>query len=193
MLILLIFAILYVIYRLIFSSTINVSIVPITSSIKADGINLHNGTNRVKPGKYKIAISYQGFTPETKEISIKKWETTDLQLILVPEKGFDSLKWYVDHPEDQRKAEEITAKKMKIAKEKVEESELSNLLELLPYASGGEGYKLMIDYKVDLETSKITIIISANSQIGNDEALQWITNNGYDTSKLDIEYNILNF
>ena len=139
----------------IFSSTIIIAIAPRDSIITLNGKSVQNGNHKVTPGEYTIAASHEGFTEQTKTITIEADQTSRVNFILISNDP-STIDWYKNHPEDQRLLEGASSWEFDS-----KSSELANtypILQYLPHQSSS----YHIGYGQCSDGSPFCIIIAAN-------------------------------
>lgn len=87
----------YVLWRKSNFASIDILVAPESAEIRIGDKQYQNGTNYIKPGKFKVEITKDGFEKYESEIDIVSGGKYNLSVAL-KETEFGS--WYLDHPED---------------------------------------------------------------------------------------------
>lgn len=126
-------------------------------------LNIGTGNARIHlpPGSYQLLAS-SGKTQVTKTIQIDKKQLLAVNLQLVSSA--------------QNKLNQ-------------DNTEANTLIKLLPYAGPANEYIVSYSYKFESNIAQPTINITAATTQAQQDALNWIKNLGFNTSKLDIKYN----
>lgn len=177
----------YGLYQLETSGTLEVDIAPLSGQIRLDNKVIKPGKHRVHTGNYKLTFSRSGFSGISQNISVSRGSYQYRAEALVPSDP-SLASWYVEHPSDQKKAEAISSKFFDTNMQ----TQLKNLpiLKQLPYVNLTPYFK--IDYGVSKkypnDPDKIAFYIYANSDAARQAALAWMKQNGANPSKLEIVY-----
>ena len=164
---------------------INVQVVPNGAQISINNKMAKEGLTKTPPGATHIEVTLKGFEPITQDIDVGADQIRFVGVALVPNTP-ETADWYDKHPKDKIEAEGLSslifvdiskniAKKQPFVKD-------------LPYIGPADEYR--IDYGPD-PSSKSTdqvIYITAGTQVGKDDALSWIRNQGYDPTTMTILY-----
>jgi hypothetical protein len=166
------------------TATLDVQVAPSGASAQLNGKGIGSGKNKVKPGTYKLTASMKGFATDSVSVDIKKDETKIAGLVLKSNSP-ETATWYQDHPKDALLAEGITGRK---SDQRSNQLVASNpLLAKLPFI--GPGFSYRIDYGASQKgSSQPAIYIRSQSEAAKNEALAWITNQGYNLSSMEIIY-----
>lgn len=167
-------------------ATLTIDVVPSISQITIDSQSVHAGVHKVAPGTHKIVVSLTGFTTITQTETIRVGDNKYVGLALTSNSA-ETANWYQAHPSDAQKLAIITGKNF----DAITQQAASNvpLIKKLPYI--GAGFEFRIDYgnpPLGGNPADPAIYIQAATPQGQQDALTWIKNQGYDISKLQIVY-----
>ena len=101
------------------TATIEVIVAPSDAKILIGEKRYKNGTHKIEPGDYSIAVTRDDFSPYASEFSIEEGETKKLLVCL---NEIDGNTWYDEHKEDDdicRKAAELASEEYKKEKLKL--------------------------------------------------------------------------
>lgn len=160
---------------------VKVSSVPPDAIIKFNDQNGKVGTNRLKPGQYKVTAYKSGFELATKEISVNNTEQ-QLSFLLTPVSE-SAKEWAKNNQSLLLNAEQAAGDAQQEEGEAF--TEKNPLVGQLPYHS----LLFNIDYKHSAtDTSRAIIIIEAGDSIKRGLAISHIQNLGYQPSDYEIEF-----
>lgn len=147
-----------------------------------NGKSLKNGEQYLIPGTYAVTATMAGFGDVSQHITVTKGGHTKVTILLDPNSSAGET-YLKNHPTEGLNREAIGGRRATDAAAKaVAENPLINQL---PYI--GPGYEFQIDYGAGSDgTAKI--IITAPDDTSRTDALTWITKQGYDINKLNIEF-----
>ena len=165
------------------SAILNIDVTPLSAIVKLNGKQVEPGNHSVEPGSYKVTVSLDGFVSQTETITASAKKTTYVGVALQPNSS-STFDWYANHTEDGQALERITGKQSSDMADKA--LELAPIIKELPFVAPGEEFR--IDYGAVDKNGRPKIVITAATQVGYDDALQWMTARGYDTSVLTIEH-----
>jgi hypothetical protein len=187
---------LFSIFRHRGETLVNIIVSPRDSMVTVDGVAVKSGKVYVKNGTRTLKASRQYFTAVTKTINTNDFKAGQVIYLIAGADSPEALKWLEDHPDEatfresagsgqaDAKAQEMIAKYPFLAD--------------LPYQT--LDYK--IDYSIDSKTSKVSLQVTLNpvavqpgsdlydQQINQykDEALQYLKNQGVDTTAIGITF-----
>jgi hypothetical protein len=166
-------------------TALTLQVSPTISKITLDGKSVKVGTFGVSPGTHKVVASYPGFTTQSKTFTNQSGATAYVGIALLPDSTATS-DWYTTHPDDQKVLEEISGKSFDATSQQI--TQTAPLIKELPYI--GPGLEFRVDYGngTGANSSKIIIYITAPDQPSQQDALTWIKGQGFNPSKLDIQY-----
>ena len=168
-----------------FSSKIDITVAPTESHITLNGKTVHNDTVKVRPGTYKVTASLAGFTTLSKTITVKADDTASVGLVLVSDSSTTAT-WYSSHPEDEQIAEGISSDNNDtLAQQSVQNVPL---IRQLPFIGPGSEFRIDYGSQPGADANNPTIYITAPTTQAQQDAVTWIKNQGYDPTKLDIQY-----
>ena len=166
---------------------INVAVSPASAVITINGQPAKSGENSVTAtGSFEVVAKKSGFASISQFVTVKRGDNTYVGLILTPN-GSATANWFYEHPSDEQISSEIISKQYDISSNQSAQS--VPLIKKLPYLGTGLLYR--VDYGVDPNHSSSTtpaIYITANTPQGRQNALYWITSEGYDLSQLKIVF-----
>jgi hypothetical protein len=167
-----------------YTATINITVTPSVATITLNGQHASNGKNKVKPGNYTVTASYKGFTTVSKQVSAQKGQTATVGIILESNSPLTA-SWYQSHSKDQTTAEVIAGRDFDT--KAAQQAKSQPIINLLPYI--GPGFEYRIDYGLKpSDSSNPVIYIQTDSDQGKQDALDWIKNQGFNPSTLNIQY-----
>lgn len=177
-------AIIWLIYRSVYSATINIYFAPKSASISIGDGGGNFGDNFVKPGQYTVRITKQGFTSYTQEVTVKKGETVRVEGSLTPSSDATA-DWYEKNMDDYAIAQSVADRKADQARENMVRD--YPLIKSLPIIGPYESYR--VDYGLSPKGgNKYRIIIRSQSEQAKQQALLAITETGHDIAKYEVEY-----
>lgn len=168
-----------------YPSKITIEVSPADSVVTINGKKRNKGTINVRPGVYSIVFSRQGFTIESKSVSVAKGETKYVGVSLVSNSPATA-NWYTNHPSDAKMLEGISSKNYDLFS--AEQTKKYPLIKNLPF----------IDrlYRVDYGRSQtypndptaVAIYVKYYSELGKQQALEWLEFKGYSPNNIEIIY-----
>ena len=167
-----------------YSATVTLAFTPQSASAKVNGKSAKLGSVKVKPGGITVVVSKDGFATQTKQVRVQKGKNTYVGVILQPNRS-DTKDWYTNHPDDAKALEGISSKDF-INSSNNAETNLP-LIKDLPYF---ERY-FRIDYgqsQAHPNSTNQAIYITYYDPMGKQQALDWIQQQGYNPSQLEIIY-----
>ena len=169
----------------VYSAQIILQVAPSGSKVTVNGTKTNPGTIGVKPGTNTIEVSKDGFYSTSKTVSLVKGQKLPMTIALVSSDP-STKDWYANNPADQSVLEQATGQQYnQQSQQAVQEVPL---IQSLPYVSPSLAYR--IDYGEPLAgTTGQGIYITAPNTAGQQLALQWIRDQGYDPATLHIQYN----
>lgn len=181
----------FAIRNMIFSATVNMIVAPTVAKIKiGDTVYDAVGEYKIAPGEYDVEIFADGFEEQSMTINVKKDETTNISIYLIPTE--ENVNWYNDHPEDALIMGEIvnaeTVKKLQ---------ELGNknpVLNDLPYIVDyyTSDYSKRINYAISYEIvdndAGFRLLIKDYSGGNREVAEEWLVSEGVNVDDNEIVY-----
>jgi len=164
---------------------ITTEIEPYDATVKIDGKLIKvNKKIYVTPGQHTITAHRADFTDQSQQFTSTKGKATKITIYLNAAND-NGLQWIKDHPDVQQMYEGHSSAQYDAQTQKNNEAE--PFVQLLPYIA--PGFEFRIDYgSPDAGQSKPVIYVQADTQQAKDDALEWIRNQGYDPSTLNIQY-----
>jgi hypothetical protein len=163
---------------------VTIEMSPYSATLTVNGKKRKQGTLAVRPGIIKATASKKGFGTQTKSVSAIAGQTAYIGFPLISTDE-STVTWYGTHKKDQSWFEHIVGK-ANIAEGETVLQQLP-LAKELPYIGPGLTYR--IDYGEPLPgTSTPGVYITAPTEEGHQNALAWLTRNGYNPSGLHIKY-----
>ena len=144
-----------------------------------------NGTHKIEPGDYSIAVTRDDFSPYASEFSIEEGETKKLLVCL---NEIDGNTWYDEHKEDDdicRKAAELASEEYK------KEKQTADIYSVTPYNSYDDGFNIVAYEDEEKGTIvKITLLSckEARREALKPNALEWLKKHNVDPEQYTIEY-----
>lgn len=168
------------------TATIEVIVAPSDAKILIGDKRYKNGTHKIKPGDYSVAVTRDDFSPYASEFTIGDGET---KKILVCLNELNGNTWYDEHKEDNetcRKAAELASEEYK--KDKL----TADVYSVTPYSSYDDGFKIVAyeDKGGKGTIIKITLLSckEARREALKPNALEWLKKHNVDPDKYTIEY-----
>lgn len=168
--------------------SLTVEVAPIGSSITIDGDGVRGGTHKVVAGTHRITATKKGFKSQTQTITTKPGDTSYAGFILEASDP-DLADWYENNEADQKWAEGISSHISDYESERTFAS--NSILQLLPYSFGnGKGDLIEISFGTPLVRSSTQQAVYVTADMSDDRqaALDWIKNNGFDPTNVDIVF-----
>ena len=147
-----------------------------------NGKTIKNGKQYLSPGTYVVKATMAGFGDVTQRFTVTKTSNTLVTILLDPNSSIGE-NYIKRNPAQGLNREAIGGKQSTDAA--VQAIDKTPLINQLPYI--GPGYEFQIDYGTGSDNIA-KIIITAPNDASKKDALTWISKQGYDTSKLNIEY-----
>lgn len=167
------------------TATIEVIVAPSDAKILIGEKRYKNGTHKIKPGDYSIAVTRDDFSPYASEFSIEDGETKKL-LVCLNENDGNS--WYDEHKEDDdicRRAAELASEEYK------KEKQTADIYSVTPYNSYDDGFNIVAFEDEGKGTIiKITLLSckEARREALKPNALDWLKRHDVDPEQYTIEY-----
>ena len=169
----------------VYSAKINLAVAPSGATITINGSRVKPGIVGVKPGVNSVVVKKDGFSDNRKTISIQKGQSINITIALTSN-SVSTQSWYQNNPGDETILEQQMGQQYNQQSTKAVEQ--VPLIQSLPYVSPSLAYR--IDYGEPLAGTKVPgIYITAPNSVGQKQALQWIRDQGYDPTTLNIQYN----
>ena len=153
------------------TATIEVIVAPSDAKILIGEKRYKNGTHKIEPGDYSIAVTRDDFSPYASEFSIEEGETKKLLVCL---NEIDGNTWYDEHKEDDdicRKAAELASEEYK------KEKQTADIYSVTPYNSYDDGVNIVAYEDEEKGTIvKITLLSckEARREALKPNALEWL-------------------
>ena len=167
------------------TATIEVIVAPSDAKILIGEKRYKNGTHKIEPGDYSIAVTRDDFSPYASEFSIEEGETKKLLVCL---NEIDGNTWYDEHKEDDdicRKAAELASEEYK------KEKQTADVYSVTPYNSYDDGFNIVAYEDEEKGTIvKITLLSckEARREALKPNALEWLKKHNVDPEQYTIEY-----
>ena len=167
------------------TATIEVIVAPSDAKILIGEKRYKNGTHKIEPGDYSIAVTRDNFSPYASEFSIEEGETKKLLVCL---NEIDGNTWYDEHKEDDdicRKAAELASEEYK------KETQTADIYSVTPYNSYDDGFNIVAYEDEEKGTIvKITLLSckEARREALKPNALEWLKKHNVDPEQYTIEY-----
>ena len=167
------------------TATIEVIVAPSDAKILIGEKRYKNGTHKIEPGDYSIAVTRDDFSPYASEFSIEEGETKKLLVCL---NEIDGNTWYDEHKEDDdicRKAAELASEEYK------KEKQTADIYSVTPYNSYDDGFNIVAYEDEEKGTIvKITLLSckEARREALKPNALEWLKRHNVDPEQYTIEY-----
>ena len=167
------------------TATIEVIVAPSDAKILIGEKRYKNGTHKIEPGDYSIAVTRDNFSPYASEFSIEEGETKKLLVCL---NEIDGNTWYDEHKEDDdicRKAAELASEEYK------KEKQTADVYSVTPYNSYDDGFNIVAYEDEEKGTIvKITLLSckEARREALKPNALDWLKRHNVDPEQYTIEY-----
>ena len=167
------------------TATIEVIVAPSDAKILIGEKRYKNGTHKIEPGNYSIAVTRDDFSPYASEFSIEEGETKKLLVCL---NEIDGNTWYDEHKEDDdicRKAAELASEEYK------KEKQTADVYSVTPYNSYDDGFNIVAFEDEEKGTIiKITLLSckEARREALKPNALDWLKRHNVDPEQYTIEY-----
>lgn len=167
------------------TATIEVIVAPSDAKILIGEKRYKNGTHKIEPGDYSIAVTRDNFSPYASEFSIEEGETKKLLVCL---NEIDGNTWYDEHKEDDdicRKAAELASEEYK------KEKQTADVYSVTPYNSYDDGFNIVAFEDEEKGTIiKITLLSckEARREALKPNALDWLKKHNVDPEQYTIEY-----
>ena len=167
------------------TATIEVIVAPSDAKILIGEKRYKNGTHKIEPGDYSIAVTRDDFSPYASEFSIEEGETKKLLVCL---NEIDGNTWYDEHKEDDdicRRAAELASEEYK------KEKQTADVYSVTPYNSYDDGFNIVAYEDEEKGTIvKITLLSckEARREALKPNALEWLKKHNVDPEQYTIEY-----
>ncbi len=169
----------------VYSAQLNLKIAPTGAKIVVNGASTGPGIVGVKPGTVAITVSRSGFASQTKTLKVAKGQKLTIAMALTSNSP-STKDWYSNNSNDEATLEQVTGQQYN--QQSTQSVQQVPLIQQLPYIDPGLTYR--IDYGEPLAGTNVPgIYITAPTTQGQQAALQWIKDQGYDPSTLHIQYN----
>ncbi len=164
--------------------TLKILVTPTNSSIKINGSSSTIGIHHIKPGNYKITVSYPGFASQSKTFSVNKNSTKFVGIILQPNSATTANFYQINGYQEQMV--EAISSNNNVSNSKAEVKN-EPIIKYLPYV--GPSLQYTIGYKVDPNNSTTPYItITSSTPQGRQNALSFIRSKGIDPTFLNIVF-----
>lgn len=158
---------------------------PSVAQFVVDGSKkVHPGNFYLPVGSHKVQASMEGFASKTVSFDVRTTGITKVTVVLIPNSSVGT-DWLTKHPEESSIREGIGDQTYD--KQNEQATTQTPLIKELPYI--GAGFEFRVDYgSAQAGSTKPTIIITGATPAAQQDAVTWITGQGYDTSTLNIQY-----
>ncbi len=168
------------------SASITIQVAPSVSHITINGETAQDGLNKVHPGAQQVAVSLTGFTTTKQTVSVSKGQDQYVGIVLLPDSA-TTADWYQTHLSDQQLSQTITGKTAdNVGQQLIQKAPI---IQHLPFIGPGMEYEISYGNQSGINTDQPIIYIQSPTTQGQQDALLWIKNQGYNPSSLDIVYN----
>lgn len=160
-----------------------IKVLPEDSVVYINNKKSNAGNNHLKPGKYTIKASKDGFKDDSVTVYV---ESSELNIGLTPDPNSEEAnKWLRDNPQIQEEREAIGGQMASLRGEYVEKQ--TPLINSLPYDDISAPFS--IDYGGSKNRSYGTFIVISNAvPQSRVEALNWIRQQGTSPTDIEIQY-----
>lgn len=165
---------------------LTVKSIPNDLTLTLDGAPIAaSGTIDVRPGTYQLQAKRDGFQSYEQTLTVRGTDPVSVEVYLYAN-GPVGVEWGKNNPEQQREAEAAAGRRYDEIQARL--AAKYPILAELPYIGP--------DFKATYQNSKsdptnpeaISVKILIYGPSGKQEALQWITGNGWDPNSLDLIY-----
>lgn len=165
---------------------ITVSTVPSNAAIRVGSHGAKSDVAiKVAPGKYKVAVSANGFAAKVQDVTVKKGTPQTVQIGLQASNDVGR-KWLRDHPEDQIKADGFGSQAFD---KEVQANQQNNpIITDLPVYENTFQITYGSSVKNPGKQGAIGIYITTSSDQGKQDAMDWFAAFGYKPSDYEIIY-----
>jgi hypothetical protein len=160
---------------------VNVVVVPEDATIQIDGVAASVGTNYLQPGPHVFTATKSGFKDDVTKTTVSAELS---EVILLPEPQSSGALSWSEQGDIQNKRESLGGQRAALLGEATIKK--APIITKLPHYDISGPFS--IDYGPGEETDSIFIVIGNSSPSGREKALEWIRNQGYDLSSLDIRF-----
>lgn len=178
----------YLVHASALSSALTIQVAPSDSVVVLDGKSIRQGTLHLKPGSHTVKVSRSGFAGDSRTVITSKHNTKYLGIALLSNSA-NTADWYLTHQADRKLAEGISSNNFD-ASSKQQVTDMPFILKL-PFLGPGLEFKINYGAPVAGSNGKPVIYIQADSDAAKQDALTWITHQGFDPSKMYIVYSSL--
>lgn len=162
---------------------VTITAIPEDSQVTINKQSSQTGDVYLTPGKYVFSAKKDGFLADTQTIDINGGSSI-VGLTPAPNSS-QALKWLKDNPDIQRRREAIGGQNTDRVGQQA--TEITPIISLLPITNAQDQYS--IDYGASKSRSGGSfILITSPFPDSRDKALQWIKDQGYDPTDLEIVY-----
>jgi len=168
--------------------SITLDVVPKDAKVTIDkGKTVNPGKISLPVGTHTLSISRTGFTTKTITVTIKKaGDDQNQSIALGASSATYSQSWQKGNPYEASLGEGITGSTANEQGQII--TDKNPILKSLPYYGPGYSITFGPSQKYPDNDYAVAIIITASDQAARTKALNWITFQGYDPSKLEIMY-----
>lgn len=171
------------------NAKLEIEVVPASSTIMLDGKKIKAGVVEVKPGKYKVSASREGFETSSQDITVASGEQKYLGFALQPNSD-ETASWYEDRPDDRQFSEGLSSRTYDQASE-----DLLTRYPLFRELPSSE-IDFTIDYGISVknpdDTSRYALHIKASTPALRQSAIEWVRFMGYDPTDYEFYFRDLN-
>lgn len=165
-----------------YNATLTIEVAPTGSKIQINDKKGKVGKNKLKPGKYTVTASKEGFEKVSKTVELSK-NSQDYVGIVLESNSESTKNWYENNPKDQRLAESVSSSQFDRNSEKISNDPI---ISKLPFI--GPGLSWRIDYKNTNEDGKVVLNISYFDDQDKADAIEWIKNEGLNPNNYIFNY-----
>jgi PEGA domain len=171
------------------TARLEVEVVPANSTVMLDGKKIKAGVVEVRPGRYKVSASREGFETSSQDVLVASGEQKYLGLALQPNSE-ETAGWYEDHPDDRQFSEGLSSRTYDQAGE-----DLLTRYPLFRELPSSE-IDFTIDYGVSVknpdDTSRYALHIKASTPALRQASIEWVRFMGYDPTDYEFYFRDLN-
>lgn len=176
----------FIVYRSIYSATINLYFAPKSAEVKIGNSGGGFGDNFVKPGTYEVVISKKGFTTYTEKITVEPGSTVTVNAALKSTSSATA-NWYDEHTDDYTIAQTIGDRKADEDMEKFVKN--FPIVNILPIVGMYESYR--VDYGPSpTKSGSFAVFISYQSEAAKQQAIDAIRAKNYNLAAYEVIYTL---
>ena len=173
-----------IIYQNLTPKNVDLVLSPSVATVKLDGTKtVTPGKFHVSPGKHTLEASYSGFETRTTTFTATSKPTTVTMVLIANAEG---LKWLISHPEEQKYRQHVSGSNFEQSQQ--DRQQKTPLIKILPYYERYFSVSYGPSEQHPEDDTAVGIFITLYSPLGKQQALDWITKQGYDPNSLEIHY-----